>query len=387
MQVESFLNQFNQTLKKGFAFTALSTLLWMGQPMAADTVPLNASQQKSMGFEFQPLQQATEMKSYAYQANLSLPGAHIQLLTAPMDGLVSKILRVHGEVAKDEPIIELMSPDLLKAQKDYLATLSDLKVVQQEVKRARNLIQSGVVSKKQLLASESRVTTLTQQAQQQQQDLQMMGMAEEAIAKLKQTNRLQPAILTIKAPDAGQLYDLEVSTGMRLQMNQPIAKFAELDVLVAEVFVPIAETKKLHVGQVARIGSKGVDGEIAYISHQANPMTQMIEVHCKFPNKDRNLTSGALEKIQFIEPLQAPNAFIVPLKSVIEMDGQSVVFLRSVDSADKILVQPVKRVDQADNTSVIFMQGQVPSNLSAWQVMTKGAVAMLSVVAAAQGEE
>lgn len=387
MQVEIFLNQFNRNLKKGVGLTILSSLLWAGQVSAADTVPVNTSQQEAMGLQFQALEPATEMRSYAYQANLALPGAHIQLLTAPMDGLVTKIIRVHGDVAKGEPVVELMSPDLLKAQKEYLATLSDLKVVRQEVKRARSLIQSGVVSKKQLLASESRVTTLTQQAQQQEQDLQMMGMADSSVSELKKTNKLQPALLTIKAPDAGQLFDLEVSTGMRLQMNQPIAKFAELDVLVAEVFVPIDDASKLHVGQTARIVSKGVDGEIAYISHQANPMTQMVEVHCKFPNTDRKLISGALEAVQFVEPLQSSEAFSVPLSSVIEMDGRSVVFLRSVKEEGKILVQPVKRMDQADQTSVIWLLGDKPANPQEWQVLTKGAVAMLAVVSASEGEE
>ncbi|MDX1348404.1 MAG: efflux RND transporter periplasmic adaptor subunit [Thiomicrorhabdus chilensis] len=392
MQTNQYLNQLNQSFKKNLGLTAMSVALWIGGTLplaAADIIALDNTQQEAMGFQFSPLERVTEVRSYAYPATLSLPEPHQQMLTAPMDGLVTQVFRVHGSVSEGEPVIELLSSDMLKSQKEYLTTLSELKVVQQELKRARSLVQSGVVSKKQLQATESRMNSLNQQAQQQQQDLQLMGMSDAAIGELKRSNRLQPALLTIKAPDNGELFDLTVKKGMRLTMNQPIAKFAELDKLVAEVFVPINESRKLKLGQKVRIQAESAEGKIAYISHQADPMTQSVEIHCVFPNANGNLISGALQSVEFISELPQQAAFKVPQTAVIEANGQTVIFLRKQGEKASLMMQAVTRIEQPGQMAVVIPLEQASGtlNFDQWQVMTRGAVAMLSVLSAGEGEE
>lgn len=396
MSVSPILNTLALAKKEKIGVASRFPVIWKGSvlslllctmPAMAQTnqmLPLTQEQQQAMGLHFADLSPLSELKSYAYPANLELPMAHTQWLAAPMDGLVTQIFKVHGSVEQGEAIVELQSADLLKRQENYLATSADLKVVQQEAKRARSLVQSGVVSKKQLLATESRLATLKQQVQQLEQDLILMGMSQEAVSQLKQTHRLQPATLTIKAPEKGELFDMQVAVGMRLQMNTPIARFAELDRLVAGVFVPIEIAKTLKVGQKALIFNKHVAGEIAYISHQADPMTQTVEVHCLFPNDGGQLTAGALERIEFIHETGDNTYYEVPANAVTSLDGQPVIFLLDKRNNYWIRVQPVTRFDQANQRVAVALQGDKPKDLSQWQVLTHGSAAMLSVLAATE---
>lgn len=377
-------DRLTATWRKSLLGAAMAVVLtsFAANPVwALSEVDLSESQQQALGMAFAPLIEVKTFQSYGYPATLELPMAHTQWLTAPMDGLVTQLFKAHGPVKQGEPILELLSSDLLKRQELYLATRADWKVVQQEVQRVRSLVQSGVVAQKQLLATESRLQTLQQQLQQQEQELLMMGMSESSLASLKQTHRLQPAKLIIKAPADGELYELQVAVGMRLQSGAPLAHFAELDQLVAGVFVPLEVAQSLQVGQPVRVRSKGVVGEIAYISHQADPQTQRVEVHCLLPNTDRRLSAGALEQIEFVYETSNP-LYELPAQAITQMEGQTVIFLRSREQTQRIRMQAVQRIDQPGQRAVVSVQGEHPADLSQWQVLMRGSAAMLSVWAA-----
>ncbi|MBD3755524.1 MAG: efflux RND transporter periplasmic adaptor subunit [Gammaproteobacteria bacterium] len=388
MHNRHFINQISSRIKRplwGIALAAplLGGLVWSHVAFSAPQgLQLSSSQQLSMGMAFTELKPADSVTSYGYPALLSLPAPHIQLLATPVDGLVTRILKVHGAVKAGEAIVELQSAELLKLQKTYLATLSELVVAEAEVSRARKLIQAGSVSQKQLQSAESQVTKLKQQAQQQSQDLLLMGMAEEALARLQNANRLQSPIIAIRAPADGELFELSLSAGTRLQAGEPVAKFAELDMLVAGVNVPIEVAKTLHVGQAARLLQQGTVGEIAYISHQADPLTQQVEVHCRFPNPQLQLTVGALVEVSFINEVTAGRHFAVPLSALTNVDGQTTLFMRSPLDSAQIRPLAVEAVEQPGQTAVVTFMDDAPVDIERWSVLSMGTAAMLSVMAA-----
>lgn len=357
-------------------------LCWLVPPVQAEPLAVTPAQQASMGVAFSQLEPVGEALSYAYPALLSLPAPHIQMLSTPVDGQVTRILKVHGAVKAGEAIVELQSAELLKLQKTYLATLSELAVAEAEVNRARKLIQAGTVSQKQLQSAESQVMRLKQQAQQQAQDLLLMGMAEESVARLQATNRLQPPTFAIRAPADGELFELTLSTGTRLQAGEAVGKFAELDRLVAAVHVPIAVAKTLQAGQAARLMQQGIVGEIAYVSHQADPLTQQVEVHCLFPNPQLQLTVGALVEVSFVTNMANGRHFSVPLSALTQVDGQTYLFLRSPHDAGQISLLAVEAAEQPGQTAVVAFKDGAPEDVAQWRVLSLGTAAMLSVLAA-----
>lgn len=286
--------------------TFLHTLLWVTSLMmpwqlhAAESLTLAPEKQAFLGIQTAPVKALSSFPGRSYPGETILPPNQTFLVTSPLSGMVTKVIHIHGPVKKDDVIAELQSPELLKAQKNFLNTLSDLKAAQADLNRAKRLSQNGVVSTKKYQQSEANLKKIQQIKLQQKQDLALLGMEKSAIKKLEKTHRLQPAIIQIKAPVEGELYDLNISSGQRLNTNQPIISVAQITPIVVEAKIPLKEAHQLSMEQTAQLLDPAVSGKIEYIPNFTDPMTQTVNVHIEFDNQDQSLRPGQMVQLHFI---------------------------------------------------------------------------------------
>lgn len=322
-------NPFLKTLTLAFSFGLCAALSPLS--LAKESVNITAENQQHLGIESTAIDRVSSYpsRSYSGQAVVALDQAY--LITAPLSGLVTKIVHFHGAVKKGDIIAQLQSPALLTAQKDFLNTLSDFKNAKYNLERAEKLMKTGVVSTKNFQSAKSEYNKALQIKRQQQQDLALLGMAPNAIQALVDTQQLQAAQLQITAPKEGELSDLQVKIGERLNANQAIISLSSTDPIVIEVAVPVEDTDGLSVGQAVTLKTSKatLTGEIELIPNVADPMTQTVMVHIEAPNTNHELLPGQRVQVQF--QMSANAIYQVPRNAIAQLEGQTIIFIQNAE--------------------------------------------------------
>lgn len=351
--------------------------------VAGQSVQIAIENQQHLGIESDTTKPISSYPSRIYTGQAVVPLDQSYLVTAPLSGMVTKIVHFHGAAKTGDVIAHIQSPALLTAQKDFLNTLSDFNNAKYNLERAEKLMKTGVVSTKNFQSAKAQYNKALQIKRQQQQDLALLGMAPKAIQTLVRTQRLQPAELQITAPTDGELFNLQVKVGERLNANQAIISLGVTNPIVIEVPVPVESTQVLAAGQavVIRTTQSTVTGEIELIPNVADPMTQTVLVHIEAPNANHALVPGQRVQVQFnIETSSSNSAYKAPRNAIAQLDGQTVVFLRK---ATEIQVIPIT-VLNIDGAFLYFKTDHILHSDS--EIVIKSTSAIKAVFEAEGGE-
>lgn len=334
-----FRTPFLRNLTLGISLSALASLSF-----ASQTIQLENDQQQLLGITSAPAVPVATYPSPAYSGQVVVALDQAYLITAPLSGLVTQLHHFHGAAQKGDVIAHIQSPALLTAQKDFLNTLSDFKNAQHNLERAEKLMKTGVVSTKSYQTAKADYSKALQIKRQQQQDLALLGMAPKAIQTLIETQQLQPALLQITAPAEGELFDLQIKLGQRLEANQAIVSLGSTHPIVIEVPVPVEKASQLLAGQSVQISTRttsDLKGEIELVPNRVDPLTQAVMVHIEVNNTDRQLIPGQQVQVQFLIAPQTPTQtfFQAPRNAIAQLDRTSVIFVKNASDIQAVPIE------------------------------------------------
>ncbi len=341
---------------------------------------LNSSQQSAMGMQTELAKQIEQVPSAIYPAQAAIPLQTIRSLSSPLSGQIIKLNYVHGPIKKGQVIAEIESPELLKIQESFLATLSDLTISQQNLNRSRQLNKTGVSSTKQLQQALSEVKKLSLKKAQFEKNLLLFGMTESAIQNLETTHKLQPANLHITSPIDGQLFDLQVRLGERVAQNQSIISLGETNPIILVVRVPVETVNDMAEGQKVKVISNGRIGVVKHIDMMVDPMTQSVDIHIKVQNDDHKLRSGQLFKVRFLTEAK-DTTYQISANAISQYNGKTVVFIKQKGQAkETIQALPVQVVNITDKQLYFIPETKQSLPLT---IYIKGSTAIKSAMDAA----
>jgi len=327
---------------------------------------LSLSQQRSMGLQTAAAKKVQWVPSNTYPAQANIPLKTIRRVSSPLAGEIITLNYVHGPIQVGQIIAEIESPELLKMQETFLATLSDLKIAQQNLKRARQLNKSGVSSTKNLQKSVSKVKKLKLSKTQFEKSLALTGMPVSSIQTLEKKGKLQAAIIQVKSPIDGQLFDLQVSLGQRIAQNQSIISLGETNPIILVVHVPVKMSNSIKEGQPVEISSVDKIGVVKHIDPMVDPMTQSIDIHISVENNDGSLRTGQLLNIRFLSA-EKQAVYQIPSTAIAQYNGQTALFVEDKSATGKESIQalPIK-VFNISNQQLYFSPSQtVPATTAA----------------------
>jgi len=330
---------FIKSLIVGFSLALCS------QAFATQTIEIATDKQQHLGIKSSPAVTVETYPSRVYSGISMIPLDQAYLISTPLSGLVTELHHFHGTAKKGDVIAYLESPALLTAQKDFLNTLSDFNNAKYNLERAEKLMKTGVVSTKSFQSTKAKYSKAFQIKRQQQQDLALLGMAPNAIEKLIETQRLQPAVLQITAPADGELFDLQIKLGQRISANQAIVSLGTTDPIVIEAPVPIMQTAELFSGQAVKIRNttfNNLTGKIELIPNTVDPITQTVMVHIEAPNPNHQLTPGQQVRVKFL--MNPPNTsgqaiYQAPRNVIAQLNQSPVIFIKKNAQIEAIPIQ------------------------------------------------
>lgn len=153
------------------------------------------------------------------KAELTFPGTvvvpqqQLRMVAAPAGGLVEKML-----VAQDEPVTagqavaQVRSPDMVEAQRLYLAAMSDETLAADKLRRAKMLVEGKALPEKDLRIAETEAAIAKSKLDERKQLLFLMGMDQADFDTLTTTRGIV-SLLIVKSPITGTVVTRHASTG------------------------------------------------------------------------------------------------------------------------------------------------------------------------------
>ena len=223
----------------------------------------------------------------------------VALVQTRAGGFVERVYRhAPGDlIEKGAPLADLLIPEWAAAQEEYLA-----------LRRAGD-------------------AALLDAARQR---LRLAGMPASTISRLERSGKID-ATISVIAPLAGVLQELEVREGMTLAAGAPLARINGLDSVWLEVAVPEAQSAGIQVGQQAAarlpaLPGQVIEGEVSAVLPEARAASRTLRVRVQLPNPEGRLRPGLTAQVA-LAGSETAAVLLVPSEAVIRTGRRALVML------------------------------------------------------------
>ena len=160
----------------------------------------------------------------------------------------------------------------------------------------------------------------------------------------------------VRAPISGVVTERLVNLGDSVTVNQALFRIVDFDSIVARIYVPEKELRRLAVGQPARIfatalGEAPLAGKVLRISPVVDPKTGTIKVTVAVPNQP-GLRPGLFVDVELVTDVH-PDAVLIPKRALVYDSDQVFAFRVGEDRRArrvevKILLENADMVEPAE---------------------------------------
>lgn len=160
----------------------------------------------------------------------------------------------------------------------------------------------------------------------------------------------------IRSPLKGVVIQRHLTQGEYVEGNEPIFEVADLSKVWVEIPVPQQEMKALKRGSVVKVELPCAPGsyqaELVYVSPFVEQASITGKAIAELKNEKEIHCPGSYVKV-FVEGVTSKTALLVPKKSVQEIEGEKVVFVREGD----LFIKRVVQLGAEDSTFVEVVEG------------------------------
>ncbi len=266
---------------------------------AAPAVKVSAQAQQALGLRTAVVEKRTLAASVDAVGSVLLNERDVSVVQARANGYVERVYALApGDVlAAGAPIADLMHPEWLAAQQEYLAVRA-----------------TGDAA----LAAAAR------------QRMVLLGMPAPLVNQVEQGGK-PVATTTVTAPAGGLVAELMVRNGMTVGAGMTLAKINGLGTVWVEAAVPEALASAVAPGQAAEVRLAALDdrpirGRVAAVLPEANRDSRTLRVRVELPNPGQRLRAGMFAQVA-LRGAAKSEALVLPAEAVIRTGRRSLVYL------------------------------------------------------------
>lgn len=215
------------------------------------------------------------------------------------------------EVRKNQPLLEIYSPELVTTQQEYLLALKNKELV-------------GETQYASILQGAESLLNSTRQR------LLYWDIPESEIADLEKRGSVKKN-LTLFSPATGVVTHKNAVEGAHIKEGMALYQIADLSKVWIDVSIYDNEAPWIKIGQKAQMElsyqpGKKFDGKVSYIYPYLNEKARDLKVRLEFPNPDLQLRPGMYSNVTIHTDL-IPNSIVVPTEAVIRSGQRNIVFV------------------------------------------------------------
>lgn len=318
----------------------------------ADEVTLTADAIKRYGIKVESASLYKLSPSFIAPARVAFNAEAIAHVGSTLPGRVVELsVRLGDLVNKGDLLLVVESPQLAEAQSTYLQKLIAAETTKATADLAKNALDRasrlyeenrGIaldeVQKREIeyKAAQASVKTAEATAVAAENTLHVLGMTQEAVNAVKQSQEVDPRFPII-ASISGEVVEREVTLGELVSPErEKLMVLANVETLWVLADVPEAHMPELALGAQAWINAGSLDphqheGEVSYVAPTIDPRTRTISVRVAVECEDRSLKPGMFVEVQIASTDRSnpdPSPVIaVPQDAVQTIEGEPSVFV------------------------------------------------------------
>jgi Cu(I)/Ag(I) efflux system membrane fusion protein len=327
------------------------------------TLAVSTQAQQALGLRLATVERRSLGAAVEAVGTVMLNDRDVSIVQARSAGFVERVYaRAPGDVvAAGAPLVDVLNPEWLGAQQEYLAVKATGDAALAQAARSR---------------------------------LVLLGMPEALIARAERTGQ-SIALYTITAPAGGVITELMVRQGMSVAPGMTLARINGLGSVWLEAAVPESLAATIQPGQAvearfAALPGEVIKGKVAAVLPEANRDTRTLRLRIELPNPGQRLKAGMFAQVSLRGA--AREALVVPAEAVIRTGKRALVYVSEPPGRYRpVTVEIGEQVDElivvrgglaAGQQVVASGQFLVDSEASVQGVMARGAPVAASAAAA-----
>ncbi len=265
------------------------------------TVGLSPARIQTLGVRTEPAGRRVLARTIRAVGTVTPDERRQAMVTSRFEGWIERlhVNETGRDVVRGEPLMEVYSPELLRAQAEYLASQASRRPGEPDMARVRLL---------------------------------NLGLSEAQIEGIRAAGRASRTV-TIPAPIAGTVLARTALQGMMFRPGDPLFSLADLSVVAVMTDVYEQDSGALRPGQPARIGIAAFPGEtfegvVDRIYPVLDPATRTARVRVVLPNHGNRLLGGMLATVEIAAPVADGREVVaVPASAVLDGGRRRVVLV------------------------------------------------------------
>lgn len=302
---------------------------------AADEFAVTQAQMQGLGITLQRLERPSDIRGQAYPARVVLPPAQEQVVSAPLAGLVDRVLVGENDMIKGgQPLLRLISPELGELQLKLLEAASKSRLSQKTLRRERALFTEGIIPERRVQEAEGAAEEDGARLRQAEAALRLAGLDPNSIKKIAAGAGLQDGV-TVFAKAPGTVMGLSVKIGQRVAQAEALMRVADTRQLWLDIQVPADRRGQVDIkGElIAVVGRDAVATPLSIGAMVSD--NQTVTLRAQVTKGASLLRAGEYVQVQvpFAKATTAngegASAWAVPVQSVVRQADKAYVFVRT----------------------------------------------------------
>jgi RND family efflux transporter MFP subunit len=216
-------------------------------------------------------------------------------------------------VEKDQPLLEIYSPDLYSAQEEYLLAF-----------KKKEALKGGTGPMADLAALNA---DLLESARKR---LEYFDISDAQVRELEKSGKASKT-MTLRAPWRGTVVAKNVFEGQKVDAGAPLLRIADLSkvwvmVAVYEYQIPYVEVGQKAVMSLPYIPGQTFEGKVTYVYPYLNQELRQAKVRLEFENPGLLLKPGMFANVDLRRTL-ATDRVLVPREAVTDTGARQVAFV------------------------------------------------------------
>src|SRR5499433_2292968 len=248
----------------------------------------------------------------------------------PVTGRITELKVQLGErVVEGQELAVIDSGDLAQAYSDVEKAQSSVTLTKKALDRQLGLLKIGGGAIKDREQAESDYSQAVAEFDRAQTRLRSIGVSAEQIANSR--------LLTMKAPVAGSLIDLQVAPGAFLNdLTAAAMTIANLETIWVTANVPEKDISFVFTGQTVNVNfpaypDKVFSGKVLFVSDVIEPDTRRNKVRIAFDNPDKAMKPNMFANATFVAP--PVSRLMVPTSALLMTNDRTSVFVEVAEWA------------------------------------------------------
>ncbi|MHB1400262.1 MAG: efflux RND transporter periplasmic adaptor subunit [Trichloromonadaceae bacterium] len=295
------------------------------------------SQIQTLGITTVPLQGQAESVRASYPAQVVVPSNAEQVVSSPVDGLVSQLLVQQNQVVRSgAPLVRIASPEFGELQLQLLQANSRATLARQAAQREQQLFDEGIIPQRRVQEAQADLKEREAALKQAKAALRLTGIPSATIEEIAASGNLQDSI-TLAATQSGIVTEITVKAGQRVDSASPILHVVQTDTLWLDIQVPVAESAFWQLGTRLMVQGRDIAARILSINPTASAGSQTVVLRAAIEGKSGQVRPGEFLTVELPVPA-TPGGWDLPLSAVAHDGDQAYVFIRTSDGFE---VRPV----------------------------------------------